>query len=240
MALNDVSGDGHIVVGFDFPIGVPAAYADLVAIHDFRSEIIQFGAGRWSDFFTVAAFAEQISLLRPFYPAVASVKGQVSRRHLHEGLGLDRQALLRGCHRAAGVRGDAEVLFWTLGGKQVGKGAIHGWREVLQPALRDPTLDVALWPFEGRFYDLIAERRITIAETYPAEFYSHIGVRFVRQPGLPAPGKRNRADRQLNSTQPRLSSGPRTPESTSAQICDPTSTTASATERTGRTASMPQ
>src|SRR5690606_36678987 len=73
--------------------------------------------------------------------------GGTSQRHLIDGLGVESMTdLLRVCERRNGTRGAASPLFWTLGGKQVGKAAILGWKEVLAPALRDPELDVKLWP----------------------------------------------------------------------------------------------
>ncbi len=65
-------------------------------------------------------------------------------------------------------------MFWTLGAKQVGKAAICGWRELLAPALRRN--EISLWPFEGDLTELLKEARIVVAETYPAETYSHLGI----------------------------------------------------------------
>ena len=65
-----------------------------------------------------------------------------------------------------------ECLFFTLGGAQVGAGAIVGWRDVIQPALSE----VKLWPFDGDLVTLLATPGVTVAEIYPAEAYSHLGV----------------------------------------------------------------
>jgi len=78
------------------------------------------------------------------------------------------------------------MLFWTLGGNQVGKGAISGWREMIVPRLDD----IGLWPFDGRLADLLDTRPCVIAETYPGDVY--------RQLGMPRGGwsKRRQVDRQ--------------------------------------------
>ena len=104
---------------------------------------------------------------------------------------------MRSCERSHGQRGAASSLFWTLGGKQVGRAAISGWRDVLGPALRNPDLDVALWPFEGSLAELMAAREVVVVETYPAEACVHLGV---KPPGQgwskrTQEGRRGRADR---------------------------------------------
>src|SRR5262245_49863502 len=86
-------------------------------------------------------------------------------------------------------------LFWILGRNQVGRAAIIGWRDVLQPALRGSASELALWPFDGDLCVLLATRRVVIAETYPAEACLHLG--------LPAPGrgwsKRSQSGRRSHS-----------------------------------------
>jgi hypothetical protein len=184
---------GGVVLGFDFPIGLPRRYAELVGIGDFRRALDGFGRGRWEEFYQVAAAAEQISLYRPFYPLTPGAKGERARWHLHRALGLRAEELLRRCDRQG-----AEALFWTLGGRQVGKAAIDGWRSVLVPALRDPALRVALWPFDGGLGELVAGGGVVVAETWPRECYRHLGVSFAPAPGSPHPSKRRQADRRRN------------------------------------------
>lgn len=167
------NGDG-VAVGFDFPIGMPAEYARRAGIRDFLEVLPQLGHDRWADFYTVASTPGDISLTRPFYP---QRPGGTNQRHLTEALGVaDITDLLRICDRANETRGAASPIFWTMGGKQVGKAAIRGWREVLAPALRDGDLDVTIWPFDGDFTELIARGGIVIAETYPAEACLHVGL----------------------------------------------------------------
>jgi hypothetical protein len=67
-------------------------------------------------------------------------------------------------------------MFWTLGGNQVGRAAIAGWRELLAPARRAGG-DLALWPFDGALADLLGRRRLVVAETYPGEVYGHLELR---------------------------------------------------------------
>jgi hypothetical protein len=57
---------------------------------------------------------------------------------------------------------------------------------------------VAIWPFAGPLFDLFRPGRAVIAETYPTEFYTHLGVRFAHQPGQRS-GKRVQHDRAANA-----------------------------------------
>jgi hypothetical protein len=181
---------GGVVLGFDFPIGLPRRYAELVGVGDFRPALAGFGQGRWEAFYEVASAREQIGLYRPFYPMRP---GGRAKSHLYEALGLGAGELLRRCDRQG-----AEALFWTLGGKQVGKAAIDGWRTILVPALRDPALGVALWPFDGDLAELVARRAMVVAETWPRECYRHLGL-FAHVAGAPRPSKRRQADRERNA-----------------------------------------
>jgi hypothetical protein len=63
-------------------------------------------------------------------------------------------------------------MFWTMGPQQCGKAAIAGWRELARPVALDPTM--GLWPFEGPLGELLATRRLVLAETYPAECYRQV------------------------------------------------------------------
>ena len=169
---NRAEPGGAVFLGFDFPIGLPRAYAERAGIDSFRRALAGFG-GR---FYDPAERPEEIAPERPFYPGRP---GSAARRHLLEGLGVpDMDTLLRRCDRATGKRPAASPLFWTLGPKAVGKAAIVGWRDVLAPALRGGDLDVALWPFDGALEELFEPGRIVVAETYPRELYDQLGIRF--------------------------------------------------------------
>lgn len=162
-----------VLIGFDFPIGVPAAYADRAGISAFRDALGQFGTGEWNDFFRVCETAAEIGVHRPFYP---QRPGGTKFEHLEHGLGLTRAELYRRCERRTTSRNAACPLFWTLGGNQVGKAAISGWREFVQPIVWEGD-HAALWPFDGSLIDLLRTRSCVIAETYPAEFYNQLSLR---------------------------------------------------------------
>lgn len=194
--LRALAAPGSIILaGFDFPIGLPAAYAHRAGIDAFLPYLGQFGHGEWVDFYRVAETPQQISLRRPFYP---QRPGGTSIHHLLAGLGLSaRHELYRVCERAHLARGAAAPLFWTLGAQQVGKAAITGWRDMLAPALDDPALPLAIWPFAGGLDNLLAPGALVVAETYPAEAASFLGL---AGPGSKRsqPARRQHAERLLS------------------------------------------
>lgn len=179
--LGDMSHPGRSVVGFDFPIGLPSKYAAAAGIGSFPEFLDTFGSPPWREFDVVAERPSQIALRRPFYP---SRPGGTRREQLYQGLGLSATDLRRRCEGT-----DAETLFWTLGGKQVGKAALTGWRLLRQARQGEP--GIRLWPFDGPLPDLLAGSGQVVAETYPREYYRHLGA--------PAGGqrwsKRRRQDR---------------------------------------------
>jgi hypothetical protein len=181
LGLGVVGGSRGCLVGFDFPIGLPRAYADAAGVAAFPPFLDLIGSPPWQDFSRVAEQAIEISLARPFYP---QRPGGTSRADLARGLGLASADLRR---RADGT--DAETLFWTLGGKQAGKAALHGWRLLRQA--RSDGLALALWPFDGSLGALLAgPASFVVAETYPREFYRYIGA-----PPRARWSKRRQADR---------------------------------------------
>ncbi|MBC2834075.1 DUF429 domain-containing protein [Paragemmobacter straminiformis] len=164
------STDGQpIFVGFDFPIGLPVAYGQKVDIADYRSLLGLLGEGKWAKWFDVCEHPHEITQHRPFYPMRP---GGTELRHLLEGLGASSATdLLRQCDRRTASRGDACSVFWTLGGNQVGKAAISGWRELLRTSGQ-----VALWPFDGRLDSLLGHKPVVVAETYPGDAYGQLGI----------------------------------------------------------------
>ena len=176
--LLERAAGGSVLAGFDFPIGLPSIYAERLQIRDFRAILPELGRGIWADFFEVAREKDEIGPTRPFYPMTPGKKTGVRKQHhLLRALQVESiTELLRECEKKTDIRPAASSLFWTLGAKQVGKAAIVGWRDVLIPALRTPEIDVAIWPFEGSLFDLISSRKITVAETYPAEACLHLGM----------------------------------------------------------------
>lgn len=163
---------GPVFAGFDFPIGIPMAYARLTGCADFLTALEVFGQGEWSDFFRIAETPQQISPTRPFYPR-SSTAG-MKQAHLYRALGFNSMDVLRRqCEQATPTRKAACPLFWTLGANQVGRSAISGWQEVVRPARRR---GAHLWPFEGGLAELTLSGAPVLAETYPAEAYAHVGV----------------------------------------------------------------
>lgn len=170
--LKAMSFKGGVVVGFDFPIGVPQAYAEAAGIQRFLDVLPNLGQGRWADFYQICRAANEICTTRPFYPYKP---GGTKVEHLLRGLGIERRdELLRRCERPTENRGAASPLFWTLGAKQVGRAAISGWHELIGPAASDPS--TRFWPFQGGLLELAVPGSITVAETYPAEAGLHIGL----------------------------------------------------------------
>lgn len=181
-----VADTDGVLVGFDFPIGLPAAFARKASINSFRAALGQFGSDRWGDFY---AISNAPTLQQPFFPLPTQVPGSY-RETLAQALGCkDLSPMLRRCDQKTATRKRAECLFFTLGGAQVGAGAIVGWRDVIQPSLGT----VKLWPFDGGLSALLGKSGVTIAEIYPAEAYSHLGVRFGSRKGR---GKTSRGARK--------------------------------------------
>jgi hypothetical protein len=171
---------GPVLVGFDFPLGLPRRYARAAGIGDFRAFLARAGRGRFRAFYEVAGSPREIALERPFFPVRAGDKGEFGHRHLIAGLGLaDKTGLYRAVDYGRGYRPDAAAMFWTLGPKQVGKATIAGWRDLVAPALRADDA-IALWPFDGSFADCLASAALTVVEAYPAEYYRHLDLPLVR------------------------------------------------------------
>ncbi|HSZ45654.1 MAG TPA: hypothetical protein VK823_09980 [Streptosporangiaceae bacterium] len=168
--LGDIAaraGTGPALLGFDFVIGLPRAYAAAAGVGRFPEFLDQIGRPPWEEFEQVAGRAREVSLRRPFYP---DRPGGTSREHLYAGLGLSAPALRRRCEGR-----DAEILFWTLGGKQAGKASLHGWR--LLRRARAAGGEIALWPFDGQLGELLdGPAALVVAETYPREFYQYIAA----------------------------------------------------------------
>lgn len=154
------------LVGFDFPIGLPVAYAKAAEIDDFKTALKHLP----DEWFVVCEVLEDVSLNRPFFPKGSFAKGAFTPAMLAKKLGLKVEEL----HRAAeSATGTATSLFWTNGPGQVGKGALAGWQEVIRPALKQ---DAALWPFDGDLKECLT-RPMTLAEIYPAAAAKRLGTK---------------------------------------------------------------
>ena len=169
---------GAVLVGFDFPIGVPHAYGEAIELPDFRTALMTFGNGLWADWFKPAERPSDIKRSRPFYPLRPGKSGTVRKYHLTTALELSDDQLLRRCERPFGNQRAACPLFWTIGPNQVGKAAINGWNEVLVRALSSKTMRTALWPFDGEITHLLERFECVLCETYPALAYRHLGCCF--------------------------------------------------------------
>ncbi|MBT5571945.1 MAG: hypothetical protein HOJ90_12060 [Alphaproteobacteria bacterium] len=170
--LKAASGVGETAfVGFDFPLGVPLAYAKSARLDRFMTALPKFGRGAWKHFYDPANSEDEISPKRPFYP---NRPGGTRRQQLIDALKLSgANELFRQCDHPTDLRSAANPMFWTMGAQQVGKAAISGWRDLIAPALRqDQTLHI--WPFDGRLTELLTRPGITVAETYPGEVYGHL------------------------------------------------------------------
>lgn len=181
------------LLGFDFPIGVPRAYAHSVGIKNFADWFRELDLD--SQFFAVAADVEEVSTARPFFPTLIAVKTPGIKERFHQALGLTDGNVLRHCDRAHCRRRAASEMFWALGPQAVGKATLVGWKDTLRPALAETTTTYALWPFDGRLADLLAATDAVVVETYPAEAYRQLGL----QMGMPGPAKTRQADRRADA-----------------------------------------
>ena len=173
-ALLQQAARGTALAGFDFPIGLPRAFANAAGIRGFAETLPMLGKAEWAEFFLVATRAAEISLRRPFYPYSP---GGRNRAQLWRGLQFQSaDDLYRACERRTAARAAASSLFWTLGAKQAGRAAIAGWQEVLQPAMKRFGRALGLWPFDGPLTQLLTLRRIVVCETYPANGYTLVGL----------------------------------------------------------------
>ncbi|WP_316190591.1 DUF429 domain-containing protein [Bradyrhizobium sp. SZCCHNS2096] len=155
------------LAGFDFPIGLPLAWLGRIGA-GFREFVCSPQA---QHFLQPADTLFRISPLQPFYRKHPAGGRRADLLRALECSTFDQ--LLRDCDRPTSCRSRAESIFWTVGAKQVGKAALAGWQDILIPALER---GAALWPFDGMLAALQGPA-LTIAETYPAEAYQHIGMR---------------------------------------------------------------
>lgn len=192
-----LAAQGSALLGVDFAIGLPRRYAERAGVANFLSFLHHADRDDWRDVLTLATQPSEISVRRPFYP---QRPGGTRHAHLLEAHGAtSMDDLRRRCEYAHPERRAAAPLFSTLGGQQVGRAAIAGWREMLIPALRNRPMTIQLWPFMGGLPVLLARGGVTIAETYPAESYRHLGVTFPSARRGERGGKRVQSARRANA-----------------------------------------
>jgi hypothetical protein len=163
------------LLGFDFPIGVPRAYAKLAGIEDFAGWLR--GLDPACEFFEVADDVAHVSVARPFFPTRLARKSPGIKHEYLAGLGVSAPQMLRRCDVAHCGRRVASEMFWALGPQAVGKATLTGWRELVAPALGDRARRYAIWPFDGELGDLLAGSDAVIVEAYPADAYLQLGLR---------------------------------------------------------------
>ena len=198
--LRERAGGRDVGFGIDCPLGLPRAYVrrHCEPLKSFRAFLA--GLEDRPEMFEVCASLDEVSGWRPFYPR----HGQrgMSRAAHAAALGLaDVASLSRVCDRATPTRPPGAPLFWTLGANQSGKAAIAAWRDLLLPALREPSQGLHLWPFDGDLAQFVARRagaqqagaRVLLAETYPAEALDQLGLRLTKAAGRGS--KRRQSDR---------------------------------------------
>ena len=183
------------MLGFDFPVGLPKVLGPSLKVCAFRQVLRNLADGVWPEFLQPAGTIDQVSPTRPFFPARNLPRGVVSRQGLAEALGAAcYDDLLRRCDRPSAERRATSSLFFLVGGQQVGKAAIAGWRELILPYAGDAT--TALWPFDGALAELLAPGRTVLCETYPGQFTRPLGLTV----GTGGRSKRRQADRQAQAT----------------------------------------
>jgi hypothetical protein len=159
-----LSPSDGVLVGFDFPIGLPAEYAKATGPNAFREALRGFGTGDWENFYKLS---DAPAWRQPFSPS--DYKLPKSKSRLIAALGGTANGIKRNCDRNSG----AESLFFTTGAKQVGRGAIVGWRDVLAPQLER----LKIWPFDGPLDQLLSSGGTTIVEIYPRQAYKDLDLR---------------------------------------------------------------
>lgn len=180
------------LLGFDFPIGVPRAYAELAGIEEFAGWVR--GLDPSSEFFSVSDDVADVSVTRPFFPTRMVRKSPGIKREFRAALGLPESGALRLCDLAHCGRRAASDMFWALGPQAVGKATVTGWRDLVAPALADPARRCAIWPFDGRLGELLDRSDAVIVEAYPADAYLQLGLRM----GSRGTAKTRQGDRRVD------------------------------------------
>jgi energy-coupling factor transporter ATP-binding protein EcfA2 len=174
-----------VLVGFDFPIGLPRAYAVNLQLRNFRAALEEFDKNlAWSQFYVPT---DHPTPHQPFSPS--NPTSRLKRAELASAIGLTSDGdLLRLCDRRTATRYQAESVFYLRFAKQVGRSAIEGWQEIISPMRRE----VRIWPFDAPLAKLLLEPGLVITEIYPAEATTQLGL-----PLGPGTGKskRRREDR---------------------------------------------
>jgi len=178
------------LLGFDFPIGVPRAYAARAGIDDFAAWLRAIEVD--SPFFAPADDVADVSPSRPFFPArPPTTKSPGLKAQFIEQLGVPSADLLRRCDRRHCSRRAASEMFWAIGAAAVAKATIAGLKDTICPALAEPGRTYAIWPFDGELSELLNRSDAVVVETYPTEAYLQLGL----QMGTGGRAKTSQTDR---------------------------------------------
>jgi len=184
---------GRTLLGFDFPIGLPRAFATRAGADEYVNWLRSLRGD--TTLFDVAADIADVSPARPFFPQNISVRSHGIKSKFREALGLSPADVLRRCDRKHCTRNAASEMFWCLGASGVGKATVAGWRDTLRPALHDPIRRFSVWPFDGQLRDLLAASDAVLVETYPADAYLQLRLSI----GRTGASKRRREDRRADA-----------------------------------------
>jgi hypothetical protein len=182
------------LLGFDFPIGVPRAYAERVGFDDFAAWFRQLDIS--ASFFEAATSLDDVSPSQPFFPhKPPTTKAPGLKALFVERLGIPAACLLRDCDRAHCDRRAASEMFWAIGAAAVAKATLAGLEDTLRPAFAEAHRTYRLWPFEGQLAQLLSTSDAVIVETYPTEAYRQLGL----QMGTSSRAKTRQEDRRAEA-----------------------------------------
>lgn len=172
------AADHTVLVGVDFALGVPSRFA--VARRPRIRAFVPFLAKAPASFFGEVRDLERVSPATPFFRSRSGQRfalDDLARRLGARGgaRGADGwRALLRRCERGhPGRPRDACPVFVPRPTQDVTGATRTGWLEVVRPAL---SAGAKLWPFDGDLEEVARPGAIVLAETYPAEVSSWIGL----------------------------------------------------------------
>ena len=159
---------GPVLLGMDLALGVPAGYWRMVRRDTAGGRpprhFLDWLAGLdpESDFFREVHSPEDWRPDRPFFAVQKGKGGKTAFTRKVEG------NMLRRIDKATG----AKPLFAVSGMPGVVGSATRAlWKELI-PLLEKRERDFAVWPFEGALPELLSDRRIVLAETYPKLAYA--------------------------------------------------------------------
>jgi hypothetical protein len=184
------------LLGFDFPLGVPRAYAQTASITNFADWFRRLELD--SAFFNIASDIKEVSTARPFFPMLITDRTPGIKTRFRVALGLGAEEMLRACDRSHCSRPAASEMFWALGPAAVGKMTLAGWKHAIRLALAAPSRRYSIWPFDGPMPHLLEASDAVIVETYPRDAYLQLGL----QMGRHGTSKTRQADRAAET--PRL------------------------------------